>query len=362
MGKQLRFSTIHALQLCLGIWACLVFLTPVAHASNTTSGVASVGNTRPLGLSQPTAVNALPQPIQDHREVIGIDEALGKNIDSTLTFRNESGVVVPLSQYLAAGKPTILLLAYYSCPSLCGLFLNGVLDSFSKFDWLPGEKFQVVTVSFDATEDPSIAGAKRENYIAALREKIVEWRKQNGDSKVDTALEQKLASIEWHFLTNYKTLTEKQDSLVVEKLRTQLQSGPELDSKLSALFADNHSLALADQVGFKFWWDEKNSQFNHTSAMVLLSPSGKVSRYLYGIHFPTRDLKLALVEAGENKVGSVIDRLVLFCYHYDPADRKYALYAINLMKSGGALTILFLSFFIFKFFRRGRVEEKLANR
>ena len=182
---------------------------------------------------------------------------------------------------------------------LCSLILNGQTAALKEIPWTPGEQFEVVTVSFDPRDTPELARKKKANYLEM-------YGKPAGDG--------------WHFLTDYNENVKK----------------------------------LADQVGFHYKWDQEQEQFAHTAAIMFLTPDGRVSRYLYGIKFSPRDVRLALTEAGEGKMGSTVDKLLLYCFHYDPSSKGYTLFAINLMRVGGALTVLILGFVILRLLRRER--------
>ncbi len=213
-----------------------------------------------------------------------------------------------MGQYFNQGRPVALLLVYYGCPSLCGYFLNGATDSFKKLDWTPGEKYEIVTISFDPRETPELAKEKKANLM-----------KVYGRGEV--------AASHWHFLTG--------------------------DEKNIA--------AVTGQVGFKYRYEKETDQYAHVSAITVLTPEGHVSRYLYGIEFKIFDLKMALNEASKGKVGGLVDKLLLFCYHFDPVTKKYALYAMNVMRWGGAATVLAIGAFLWFGIRRGRRAPKLAN-
>ncbi len=261
-------------------------------------------NTRPLTLLAMTLL-ALPsglradEKLPPELEGVGVVERLGNHVDLDLEFVNESGRPVKLREYFSSGKPVLLTLAYYTCPMLCSLILNGQTAALKEVAWTPGEQFEVVTVSFDPRDTPELARKKKANYLEM-------YGKQAGDG--------------WHFLTDYNENVKK----------------------------------LADQVGFHYKWDQEQEQFAHTAAIMFLTPDGRVSRYLYGIKFSPRDVRLALTEAGEGKMGSTVDKLLLYCFHYDPSSKGYTLFAINLMRAGGALTVVILVFVILRLLRRER--------
>lgn len=217
---------------------------------------------------------------------INIREHLGDHIPLNTTFTDDSGRAVTLGDYLNHGKPVILILAYYTCPMLCNLVMNGLSDGLKQLELLPGKDFQIVTISIDPRDPVSLAAAKRKNYLASY-----------GKEGIDAG---------WRFLVG------SQDQIAI----------------------------LADSVGFEYYYDKETEQYAHPAVVMVLTPDGRMSRYLYGISFRKNDLKLALVEASEGKIGTVFDKFLLYCYHYDPDSKGYVLFAANLMKVGGAVTLL----------------------
>lgn len=230
---------------------------------------------------------------------VGIDEKLGNKIDLDLQFTAENGYEVPLRRFFASGKPVILNLVYYSCPMLCNLVLNGQTSMLREIAWTPGNEFQIVTISIDPTENFGLAARKKQFQIESYGREV-----QGG----------------WHFLTDYK----------------------------------GNVKILADQMGFRYRWDDRTQQFAHSAAIMLLTPDGTVSRYLYGIKFNPRDVRLALTEASQGKLGSTVDKLLLFCFHYDSSARSYVLFARNLMRAGGVLIIFVMGFVLTHLWRRER--------
>jgi protein SCO1/2 len=232
-------------------------------------------------------------------EGVGIEERLGNRIDLSLEFIGEDGYPHALREYFAAGRPVILNLVYYSCPMLCTLVLNGQTEALRKIPQTAGKEFDIVTVSIDPTENYKMAAAKKAVYMASYE------RETKG----------------WHFLADYQ----------------------------------NNVARLAEQVGFRYRWDDRTKQYAHAAAIMVLSPDGMVSRYLYGVRFRPLDLRLALAEAASGKTG-VSDRILLYCFHYDPAARSYTLVAMNIMRAGGALALLALVFVLYRFWRRERLS------
>ena len=228
----------------------------------------------------------------------GMDERLGEVIPLDLTFRNEAGESVSLSRYFDARKPVLLALVYHECPMLCNLVLHGLTTSLKSMEWTPGEEFEVLTISFNARETPAAALRSKEKHIGML-------------GKPE-------AAAGWHFLTGN----------------------------------DASIQALTESVGFQFNWVEDRREFAHPSGLVFLDGNGRISRYLYGVEYKPRDVRAALVEASQGKVGSPLDQVILYCFQYDANANSYVLHAMNLMKAGGILTILLLGSMLLMFWRR----------
>jgi len=219
---------------------------------------------------------------------VGLDQKPGDSIPLDLPFRDEHGQPVTLGQFFGQ-KPVILTLVYYQCPMLCTEVLNGLLRSAKELPLQIGKDFAIVTVSIDPTERPILAEVKHELYTGLYG--------QAG------------APQGWHFLTG---------------------SEPQIK-------------ALAQAVGFRYAYDSATGQFAHPSAIMLLTPAGKLARYFYGISYPSRDLRLGLVEASQEKIGSPIDQVLLYCYHYDPATGKYGLLISHVIQVAGGLTVVIMA-------------------
>lgn len=248
---------------------------------------------------------ASTQPVE--LEEIGIDEHLGDRIDLSLEFTDESGRVVTLGEYFRKDKPVVLSMVYFTCPMLCNLTMNGINEVVGELAWLPGEEYEIVMVSIHPDETPELALAKKNNYMSELNRPGAE----DG----------------WHFLT-----------------------GVEANSK-----------ALAASIGFRYFWNEEQNQYAHASAIYVLTDEGELSRYLYGIQFPERDLRLSLLEASAGKIGSSFDQLILYCFHYDPDAKGYVVVAGNVMRLGGAVTLLSLILLITTLtLRERRIRRRLA--
>ena len=227
---------------------------------------------------------------------VGIQQKMGAQIPLDLHFFDETGRDVTLRQYFR--KPVILALVYYQCPSLCNMVLNGVLRSVKAIDLTAGDQYDVIAVSFDPRETPEMAMAKRQTYLRDYRRRGAEQG--------------------WHFLTGSGT----------------------------------SSKTLADAVGFRYAYDALTNQYAHGSAIMILTPGGRISRYFYGIDYPSRDVRLGLVEASGGKIGQPSDRVLLYCFHYDPATGKYALVVMNVLRLAGLITLIALATFMIVMFRR----------
>lgn len=238
------------------------------------------------------------EPLPDELEGVGITEHLKAQVPLDLKFKDERGNIVRLRDYFKKDRPVILTLNYYMCPMLCTLQLNGLIEGLKNMDWVPGDQFEIVTVSINPAETPSLAQLKKQNYL-----------KEYG---------RPAAAQGWHFLT-----------------------GQQEDIK-----------KLADTVGFGYRFDEQTMQYAHAAALFILTPEGKISRYLYGILYDAQTLRLSLVEASEGKVGSTFDYVLLTCFHYSATEGRYALAAVGLMRIGGALTVIILGIVLLSFWLR----------
>jgi protein SCO1/2 len=237
---------------------------------------------------------------------IDVIEHLGQTIPLDLEFLNSHGESVHLRDYFGRGKPVILSLHYTNCPMLCSLVLNGLSKTVNELAYTPGEEFQMLSVSFDPRETPQLAAAIKERYQGTL--------------KVGAPADA------WEFLV-----------------------GPE-----------SHSKALAEALGFKYYYIEKTGEFAHPAVIFVLTQDGRISRYIYGINFKERDLRLALLEASEGKIGNTVDRLILYCFHYDPDAKGYVVLAGNVMKLGGAASLILLGLFLGFLWGKERLRKKSA--
>ncbi len=253
---------------------------------------------------------AMAQMVQDDPVAlrgIGVQEHLGDHIPLDLEFVSADGDTVAIEDYFVAGRPVILIMGYYTCPMLCNLVFNGVVEAVKPMPWRPGNEFQIISVSIDPTETDVVASAKRDNYITAIGKPGI----REG----------------WDFLTG----------------------------------REDQSRALADAIGFQYYWDEDQKQFAHPAVITLVSPDGTISRYLYGIEYTERDVRLGLMEASEGKVGSTLQKIILSCYHYDPEAGSYVLFAAGLMRLGGIATAAVLGILMGSLWFRERRRRKGAG-
>ena len=233
---------------------------------------------------------------------VGIDQKLDEQIPLDLTFRDENGNTVALGKYFHE-RPVVLALVYYECPMLCTQVLSGMVETFRTITLTPGKEFDVIAVSIDPTEGPELAAEKKKRYVKAY------GRPETAEG--------------WHFLTGDET-----------SIKT-----------------------LADVVGFRYVYDEKSGQYAHAAGIMIITPEGKIARYLYGIEYAALDLRFSLMEATQERIGSATDQLLLLCYHYDPTTGKYSMVVTNLLRAGGAVTLLVLGGFMLVMFRRDRKRK-----
>jgi len=229
---------------------------------------------------------------------VGIAQHLNEQIPPNLIFRDETGKSVRIGDYFGR-KPMILNLVYYRCPMLCSEVLAGLQGTLRTLKFDVGKEFDVLTVSFDPKDTPEIATAKKADTMKRYR--------RAG------------AAEGWHFLT-----------------------GPQESID-----------ALTKAAGFEYEYDPKTGQFAHSTAIMVLTPEGKIAQYYYGVEFPPGDLRLGLIQASKNKIGTLADAVILYCYHYDPAAGKYSAIVNRFVQLGGGLTILSIGILLIVLIRRG---------
>jgi protein SCO1/2 len=231
--------------------------------------------------------STMPAPLRE----IGFDQNLDKHVPLDTPFTDESGHAVKLGDYFGT-RPVVMVFAYYDCPMLCTMVINGLASALDVLSLDPGRDFEIVTVSFDPRDTPATAAAKKAAYIARY--------KKPG------------AAAAWHFLTGDQSSIDR----------------------------------LTKAAGFRYVWDKETKQFAHPTGVIVLTSDGRLARYLFGIEYAPRDLRYAIVEASNGKVGSAVDSLLLYCYHYDPTTGRYGVVIMRVIRAAAVATVLALGAFI----------------
>lgn len=258
-----------------------------------------------LAVVSPASAWAHDPDDQSHNPLGDVDfeQRLNAQVPLEITFRNEDGRAVQLADYFDGDRPVILVLGYFECPNLCSMVRRGVLDSLQKISLTVGKDFDVLAVSIDPEETPDVAAETKQQYVQAYA------REGAADG--------------WHFLTGGHGQIDR----------------------------------LAEAVGFRYAYDPAQGQYAHASGIVLLTPTGTVARYFYGLEYEPKNLRLGLIEAAENTIGSPIDRVLLFCYHYDPMTGTYSLLITRVLQLAGTATVLVLGGFLVVMLRQERSSE-----
>ena len=266
--------------------------------------IAAIAST--TGIAGRTAAQGLPgegnirfnTPINAAKD-IRWDQRLDNKVTLTTLFRDELGRNVPIGSYFGK-RPVILVMPFYRCPGICTAELNGMVDAFKdeRLKFKVGRDFDVITISINPKEGPDLATMKKREYLDILSQPGAE----NG----------------WHFLTGTESSIRK----------------------------------VADEIGFRYKYNPVNDQYAHPGGITILTPDGKVSRYFFGVGFSPKDIRLALTEAGQGRIGSVADTFVLACYHYDPQSGRYGLAIFRLMQVLGFATVFTVGGFMFFAFRK----------
>ncbi len=233
---------------------------------------------------QETPASVSPPQLQD----VTFKQRLNEKLPLDATFKDEHGRAVKLGDYFGQ-KPVVLAFVYFQCPMLCTQVMNGLSSAISVLPFKPGEEFDVVLVSFDPRETPAMAAEKEQSHLKY-------W-----------SAEQEAGA--WHLLTG--------DEATIQR--------------------------VTSAAGFTYKWDERTGQFAHVSGILVATPDGTLSRYFYGVEYSPKELRLALVESGEGQIGSAIDELLLYCFHYDPESGQYGVVVMNLIRLGGVLTVAFIA-------------------
>jgi protein SCO1/2 len=249
-----------------------------------------------LALAAPARAQRSPAEVV---QLVKFEQRIGAQLPLDATFRDEAGETVRLGQYFGK-KPVVLALVYYECPMLCTFVLNGVVKTLRALSFEPGREFEIVVVSFNPRETPELAAQKKQAYLEEYK-KVHTWRG-------------------WHFLTG--------DEASIQ--------------------------AVTQAAGFQYVYDAKDNQFAHASGIVVAKPDGTLFRYFFGIEYAPRDLRLALIEASTEKIGTPVDQVLLYCFHYDPKTGKYGLLITRVIRLAGSATVLALGAFLLLAFRRER--------
>lgn len=238
-----------------------------------------------LSAAYDTTRNLKASEVPQELKGIHITEKLGEFIDLDLEFLNEKGEKIKIGKYFNKNKPILFTIIYYKCPNLCQLHLNGLMQGIKGLDIT--NDFEFVALSMDSSELPHLAQAKKANYVKQYN---------------------LITPGNLHFLTGQEKPIKK----------------------------------ISDQVGFKFRWSEEQKQFAHLPVAYVLTPAGQISRYLYGVEMDLKTLRLSLVEASQGRIGGLIERILLFCFQFDPRKNRYTIYAYNIMRAGGLLTVILI--------------------
>lgn len=267
----------------VGLVAAACALASAAPATAQMSGSPAAGYKQEPGMTSST----IPAPLRE----IGFDQNIDQHVPLDTPFMDESGRAVELGDYFGT-RPVVMVFAYYDCPMLCTMVINALASALDVLSLEPGKDFEIVTVSFDPHDTPATAAAKKAAYIARY--------KKPG------------AAAAWHFLTGDQ---------------------PSID-------------LLTKAAGFRYVWDKETKQFAHPTGVMVLTPDGRLARYLFGIEYGPRGLRYAIVEASNGKVGSAADSLLLYCYHYDPMTGRYGVAIVRVIRIAAAATVVVLGAFI----------------
>jgi len=273
-------------------WRRVALVVCVLHAAFCMTGISLSAQQQPgmpgsMGMTGGIVASNVPPRFQE----VTFSQRLGERLPLDARFTDEEGRPVTLGDYFGK-KPIVLAFVYYQCPMLCPLVMNGISSALKVVPFTAGNEFDVVLISFDARDTPEAANAKKRAHLQ-------HW------ATPETANG-------WHFLT-----------------------GEEAEIR-----------RVTSAAGFTFEWDESSQQFAHVSGLLVATPDGRLSRYFYGVEYSPKDLRLALVDSGQGRLGSVVDELLLYCFHYDPANGRYGAVFMNIMRLGGVLTVGLVAGFI----------------
>ena len=261
-------------------------------------------------------------------EKINVTEHAGEQISTDLMFQHHSGKMVAIADLLQTPKPIVLTLNYYSCETLCSVQLNALKGVLGDLDWNIGENFQIITIGIDPDETAELAGKKRQNYLTDLY-----LSKNNVDSidalttEQSTELQSIISENNWHFMVGSKENIQK----------------------------------IADEVGYGFAYDPVSQEYLHPAVVMVLSPTGMISKYLYGIVFDAKDLKFSLMDAADGKIGSPMEQLILSCYSFDLSTGKYTPVAFKIMRLAGVITVFSISILVFGLRQQEKIRSHLLQ-
>jgi protein SCO1 len=241
------------------------------------------------------AASVIPRPLRE----IGFDQRLDERVPLDVEFKDDQGRTVKLAEYFGH-KPVVLAFVYYDCPMLCTMVLSSITSTLGVLSLEPGKDFELVMVSFDPRETPELAARKKAEYLHRY--------------------DRPAAAAGWHFLTGPPPSIER----------------------------------LTKAAGFRYTWDDETQQFAHPAGLVVLTPDGRLARYLFGLEYGPRDLRFALIEASEGRIGTAVDAALLYCFHYDPTTGRYGLVVMRVLRVAGAATVVALGTFVFVMLRRER--------
>jgi protein SCO1 len=283
---------------------CMVCILTLAFCMTDVVAQQQPGLPGSMGFTGGIVASNVPPKI----EHVTFSQRLGERLPLDARLTDETGREVVLGEYFGKDRPVVLAFVYFQCPMLCPLVMNGISSALKVVPFTPGKEFDVVLVSFDPKDTPEAANAKKRAHMQ-------HWAvPETADG--------------WHFLTGTE-----------QEIRR-----------------------VTDAAGFTYEWDEETQQFAHVSGLLVATPDGRLSRYFYGVEFSPKDLRLALVDSGQGRLGSVVDELLLYCFHYDPSSGKYGAVFMNIMRLGGVLTVgLILGFMVLMRLRESRrVAERHA--
>jgi protein SCO1/2 len=273
----------------------LIAVVVASEADAQMTGAPASGYRREPGM----AASVVPRPLRE----IGFDQRLDERVPLDVEFKDDQGRTVKLGEYFGR-KPVVVAFVYYDCPMLCTMILSSITSTLGILSLEPGKDFELVMVSFDPRETAELAARKKAEYLHRYD------RPATADG--------------WHFLTGEPPSIER----------------------------------LTKAAGFRYTWDEETQQFAHPAGIIVLTPDGRLARYLFGLEYGARDLRFALVEASEGRIGTTVDAALLYCFHYDPMTGRYGFVVMRMLRVAGAATVVALGTFVFIMLRRERTRTR----